>query len=108
MKKTDFDNKLKNFNKKVTANKTKHLEAIKELTDLTNKVAQISEKWYGFLLGRMYFTGDNGYQDFLVFMPMFSSIILDGHKKLLTGYRLEYHLKKSNDFIVTLNRPCLI
>ena len=56
-----FDDKLKNLNKKVTLNKTKHVGSEKILGDLTNKVAQILEKGYDFLLGRMYFTGDNGY-----------------------------------------------
>ena len=40
--KTDFDDKLKNSNK-VISNKTKNVEAEKKLTDLKNKVAQISE-----------------------------------------------------------------
>ena len=51
--KTDFDDKLKYSNKKVTSKKIKHIKAEKKLTALTNKVAQISEK------GRdckMYFT----------------------------------------------------
>ena len=52
---------MKNLNKKVTSNKTKHVGSEKILADLTNKVAQILEKGYDFLLGRMYFTGDNGY-----------------------------------------------
>ena len=47
--------------KKVILNKTKHLEAEKTITDLTNKVAQISEEGSGFLLGRMYFTSIGGY-----------------------------------------------
>ena len=38
VKKTDFDDKVKNLNKKVTSNKTKHIEAEKKITDLTNKV----------------------------------------------------------------------
>ena len=42
VEKTDFNDKLNNLNKKVTSNKTKHVEAQKKLTDLTNKVAQIS------------------------------------------------------------------
>ena len=62
-----MDDKLKNLNKKVTSNKTKHIEAEKKMTDLTYKVAQISEKGYGYLLGRIYFTGNGGYQNFLVF-----------------------------------------
>ena len=66
LKKTDFEDKLNNLNKKVTSNKTKHIKAEKQLTDLRNKVAQISEKGYDFLLGRMYFTGNDGYEIFLV------------------------------------------
>ena len=37
-----------NINKKMTSNKTKHIEADKKLTDLTKKVAQILEKGYVF------------------------------------------------------------
>ena len=44
VERTDFDDKLKNLNKKVTSNKTKHLETEKKLIDLTNKTAQISKK----------------------------------------------------------------
>ena len=80
----------KHINKKVTSNKAKHAKAEEKTTDLKNKVAQISEKGFDFLLVRMYFTGINGYQD------------------LLSGYRLEYHLKKLNHLILILNRPCLI
>ena len=39
------------------------------------------KKGYDFLLGRMYFTG-NGYQNFLVFAPTLSSLILDSNKKV--------------------------
>ena len=48
VEKTDFEDKLKNVNKKVTSNKTEYVEAEKKLIDLRNKVAQISEKGYGF------------------------------------------------------------
>ena len=41
VEKTDFDDKLENLNKKPTLNKTKHVEAKRKLTDLTNKVTQI-------------------------------------------------------------------
>ena len=59
-----------------------NFEAEKSQTDLTNTVAKISEKEYDFLLGWMYFTGSDGYQIFLAFLPMFSSIILDKNKKV--------------------------
>ena len=39
VKKTDFDDKLKILNKKVTSNKTKHVDNEKKFTNLTNKVA---------------------------------------------------------------------
>ena len=38
MKKTDFDDKLKNLHKKVTLNKAKHIEAEIKITDSTIKV----------------------------------------------------------------------
>ena len=42
---------------------------------------QISETRYDFLLGRMYFTGNDGYQNFLVFAQMLSSILLESNEK---------------------------
>ena len=44
VKKTNFDYKLNNGNKKVTSNKTELVEAENNITNLTNKLAQISEK----------------------------------------------------------------
>ena len=38
--KSGIDKKLININKKITSNKTKHVEAEKKITNLTNKVAQ--------------------------------------------------------------------
>ena len=34
------------------------------------------------MFGRMYFTGNNGYQIFLVFAPILSSLILNYNKKV--------------------------
>ena len=65
-KRTDFDDKPKNLNKNVTSNKTKYIEAEKTITDLRSKVTQISKKAYEFLLGRMYFPENDGYQNFQV------------------------------------------
>ena len=62
-------------------NKTKHVETEKKLTELTNKVELISEKEYDSLSGRMYFTSNVGYQNFLFFSPMISSLILEINKK---------------------------
>ena len=96
--------KKKNINKKVTPNKPKHAEAEKKNTDLTKKVVQISEKKYDFLLDRMYFTGDDGHLNFLVFI--LNSLTLYSNKKV-TEYRPEYHLKKINHLMLTLNRSNL-
>ena len=78
VEKPDFNEKLKNLNKKVTSNKTSHLQTEKKLTDLANKVVQVSQKRYSFLLGRIHFTGDDGYQKFLAN----NSLILDSSKKV--------------------------
>ena len=84
----DFDNKLKALNKKLSSNnKIKHVETKKEPTDLTKKVAKILDRGYGFLLGRIYFTGDDGYRNF----------------QLQSGYHPEYYLKKLNHLILILN-----
>ena len=39
--KSNIDKKLIKYNEKITSVKTKHVEAEKKITDLTNKVAQI-------------------------------------------------------------------
>ena len=35
----------------------------------------------------MYFTGADGYQNFLVYVAMLNSLILDSNKKLVIGYQ---------------------
>ena len=49
---------------------------------LSKKVEQISGKGYDLLLGRLYFTGDDGYQNFLVFAPILSLLVLDSNEKV--------------------------
>ena len=41
--------------KKVTSNKTELVEAENNITNLTNKLAQTSEKGYDFLLSRIFY-----------------------------------------------------
>ena len=53
MNKTDFDNKLTSFNNRIISNKTKHLEVKKKLIT----------KDYEFLLGKIYFTSNDGSQN---------------------------------------------
>ena len=65
VKKTYFDEKLKNINTKVTLNKSKHVLIENKLNELLKKL-----KYYlltgKILSGRTYFTADDGYQNFLV------------------------------------------
>ena len=53
---TDFDNKLKSFNKRITSNKTKHLEVQKKLNSLITKDNI-------FFLSKIYFTSNDGPQN---------------------------------------------
>ena len=58
--KTDFDNKLTSFNRRITSNKTKHLEVQKKLNSLIAKD-------YNFFLGKNYFTSNDGSQNTFVY-----------------------------------------
>ena len=67
--KTDFDNKLISFNRKVTSNKRKYLEVLIKLNNLTTK-------YCNFLLGRMYFTSNDGSQITFVNQPTLDTLEL--------------------------------
>ena len=60
--KTDFDDKLKNLNKKVTSNKTKHLLVENDLKELQTFDSSL-------FIGRTYFNNDRA-QLFLIFQPI--------------------------------------
>ena len=66
----------------MTSNETEYLEAENKLTDLSNKVSQLPEKWYNFLLCKMYFTSNDSYQNFSVFLPTINSLISDNNNKV--------------------------
>ena len=60
--KTSFDEKLRTTNNKVnTSNQTKHLEDEMKLIDLSKRHSQIPIKEFGFLVDRMYFISNDGY-----------------------------------------------
>ena len=67
--KTDFDNKLISFNRKVTSNKRKYLEVLIKLNNLTTK-------YCNFLLGRMYFASNDGSQITFVNQPTLDTLEL--------------------------------
>ena len=50
--------------KKVLQIKQKIVETEEKPIDLINKVSKISKKRHDFLLGKMHFLGDDGYQKF--------------------------------------------
>ena len=60
MSKTDFDNKLTSFNRRITSNKTKHLKVQK-------KVNSLIIKNYNFFLFRIYFICNDGSQNTFVY-----------------------------------------
>ena len=52
----------------------------KKIADIANKIVQIAEKRLDFLLGKMYFIGNDGYQNFLGFASVLNSLILDSNR----------------------------
>ena len=62
----------------------------------------MSGKRYESLLDRMYFTGDDGYQNFLVFTPMLSSPILDSNKKVTNSVSTRISFEKIQPFDTNL------
>ena len=58
------------------------MQRLKKKTDLTKKVLEISEKGSEFLLDRMYFTANDSYHNFLVFIPMLSSLIFNSNERV--------------------------
>ena len=78
--KTDFDDKLGNFNKKTNSNKTKHDLVENDLNELLEKVKLLSVKDYNFLLGRMYFRRNDGSQNMFVYQTTFNLLELKKDK----------------------------
>ena len=85
MSKTDFDNKIISFNRKITSNKTKCLEFLKKLNSLTIKD-------YNFFSGRMYFASNDGSQNRLVYQPTLDTLKLTKDK--CTDYVLSWKSKR--------------
>ena len=71
--KTDFDNKLTSFNRRINSNKIKHLEADKKLNILITNA-------YNFSLRRIYFTSNDGSQNTFVYQPTLDTLGLKKDK----------------------------
>ena len=84
MSKADFYNKLTSFNRKITSNKTKHLEVQKTLNSLTTKD-------YNHFLGRIYFTSNDGSQSTFVYQLKLDTLELKKSKG--TDYVLSWKSK---------------
>ena len=65
--KTDFNNKLTSFNKRVTTNKIKHSKIQKKLNSLITKD-------YKFSLGKIYFTSNDGSQNTFIYQPTLDAL----------------------------------
>ena len=68
--KTDFDNRLTSFNRRITSNKAKHFEVQKKLNSLITKD-------YNFFLGSNCFTSSDGSQSSFVYQSTLSTNTLD-------------------------------
>ena len=99
---TNFASKtdLTDANKKITENKSRHVIMDNKLdshitkstgliNSLTNSISQISAKGldeliksYRFSLGSAYFNNNDGFQNYLVFPPLKSSLTTDGTDKI--------------------------
>ena len=60
---TDFDARLSSLNRKITANKSKHLLVENEI----NRLKQLSLDYF---VGKILFDREDGRQNYLVFQPM--------------------------------------
>ena len=78
LNKTDFDNKLTSFNRRITSNKTKHLQV------------QITKN-YDVFMGRIYFTSNDESQNTFVYQPTFDALELKKDK--VTDYVISWKSK---------------
>ena len=76
MKKTDFDDKLRNLNKKVSSNKSKHLLVENELKNLQIFVSSL-------FIGQSYFFND-GIQLYLICQPLYTLKTLSNSEKVIS------------------------
>ena len=83
VKKVDFDDKIKNVNKKVTSNKAKHVLVQNELNELSKKVKLLSTKDYSSFLSRIYFASNDGSQNKFVYQPTLDTLELKKKTKVL-------------------------
>ena len=94
--KTNLDNKLTSFNKKLLQMKTKYLEVQKKVTSLI-------KKGYNFLLGWIYFTNNDGSQNMFVYQPTLDTLELTKDKStdyIFIWNKKEYIILNLGHFIL--------
>ena len=98
--KTDFDDKLKNINVKITSNKTKYLLVENEL----NKLKTFDSSYFK---GRNRFEEDVT-QNYLVFQPMYKYFKKIGNTDNISSWNLKDCLMKSLNLLIIVLRVCKI
>ena len=97
LNKGNFDNTLTRFNKRITSNKTKHLEVQKKLIRLKTK---------DLFLVRIYFAINDGSQNTLVYQPTLDIRIKKNTKVLIMfwiGNQREYLILNLSHYILLSN-----
>ena len=74
MNKTDFDSKLKTFNRRITSNKAKHLGNQKKLNNLITKDNN-------FFSGRIYITSTDGSQNTFAYQPKLITFLVGDQRE---------------------------
>ena len=79
MTKTEFDSKLSNLNRKITANKSKHL-----LVD--NELNKLKTFYSSYFIGKSHFEED-GTQNYLVFQPIIRYFKLTANTDYISSWK---------------------
>ena len=79
VKNTDFDDKLKNLNKKITSNKTKHVLVENEL----KKLQTIDSSLF---IGQSYFNND-GAQNYVIFQSLYYTLKRLGDTEKIVSWK---------------------
>ena len=93
---TDFDEKLTSFDRKITSNKTKYLEVRKKLNSLITKD-------YNFSFGRICFKSNDGSQNTFVYQPKLDKLEKRKAKLLIMvsiGNQMEYIILNLSHYIL--------
>ena len=80
MTKTDFDAKLSSLNRKITANKSKHLL-------VENEFKKLKTFDSSYFRGKSYFVDNDGAEDYLVFQPINKYFKMISNTKYISSWK---------------------